>query len=259
MIIYQTSIFLDEELHLPVKPDSSSGYLIWPMGELILIYNKIKNSSFIFRRFDALIHPSLVTFCKIFLSIGETFSMKYDTFSVIYPNYLDANKTVKLGRRIAAKDAVPEPTVQDLHEALASLNVRHVIQPYKGYSRDAISRWDNLGRVLVDLEGATENGIVGMGSDGAFDLDDVPDINGDNNKENSNGGTGGAKKKLLREIAKVIPTLPNREKRIQEKAKAAELEAEKQKKLALQAQKSAPSKSGGSGSSGKKKKGKKKK
>lgn len=185
--------------------------------------------------------------------------MKYDNFSVIYPNYLDSNKTVKLGRRIAAKDAVPEPTVQDLHEALASLNVRHVIQPYKGYSRDSISRWDNPGRVLVDLEGAAENGIVGMGTDGAFDLDQVPDINDDNDKEN-NGGSGGGKKQLLREIAKVIPKLPNRQTRIEEKAKAAAVEAEKQKKLAIQAEKSAPSKGGGgSGSSGKKKKGKKKK
>ncbi|KAK1745617.1 signal recognition particle subunit SRP19/SEC65 family protein [Skeletonema marinoi] len=211
----------DEELNLPVKPDSGSGYLIWPMG--------------------------------------ETITMKYDNFSVIYPNYLDSNKTVKLGRRIAAKDAVPEPTVQDLHEALASLNVRHVIQPYKGYSRDSISRWDNPGRVLVDLEGAAENGIVGMGTDGAFDLDEVPDINDDNDKEN-NGGSGGGKKQLLREIAKVIPKLPNRQKRIEEKAKAAAVEAEKQKKLAIQAEKSAPSKGGGgSGSSGKKKKGKKKK
>eukprot|EP00573_Skeletonema_grethae_P001399 CAMPEP_0201692250 /NCGR_PEP_ID=MMETSP0578-20130828/5206_1 /ASSEMBLY_ACC=CAM_ASM_000663 /TAXON_ID=267565 /ORGANISM="Skeletonema grethea, Strain CCMP 1804" /LENGTH=229 /DNA_ID=CAMNT_0048177601 /DNA_START=72 /DNA_END=759 /DNA_ORIENTATION=+ len=215
----------DEELHLPVKPDSKSGYLIWPMG--------------------------------------ETFTMKYDNFSVIYPNYLDSNKTVKLGRRIAAKDAVPEPTVQDLHEALASLNVRHVIQPYKGYSRDAISRWDNPGRVLVDLEGAAEKGIVGMGSDGGFDLDDVPDINDENDKENNNAGKGAGKKQLLREIAKVVPTLPNRQKRIDEKAKAAEVEA---KKLAIQAEKSKSAASkggGGSGSSGKqsgkKKKGKKKK
>jgi hypothetical protein len=130
-----------------------------------------------------------------------------------------------------------------------------VIQPYKGYSRDATSRWDNLGRVLVDLEGAAEKGIVGMGSDGAYDLDDVPDIKDDN--DNNNEGRGGGKKQLLREIAKVITRLPNRQKRIEEQKAA---EAEKQKKLATQAEKVAPSKGGGgSGSSGKKKKGKKKK
>ena len=194
--------------------------------------------------------------------LGETFSMKYDNFSVIYPNYLDSNKTVKLGRRISAKDAVPEPTVQDIHEALASLNVRHVIQPNKGYSRDAISRWDNLGRVLVDMEGAVEKGVVGVGKDGAYDLDDIPDMNDDDNdKENNNEpGRGGGKKQLIREIATIIPTLEGRKKRVEEKAKAAEAEKLKLAKAEKAAAPSKPSKgSGGSGSSSKKKKGKKKK
>ncbi len=78
--------------------------------------------------------------------------MNYKAFSAIYPNYLDSNKTIKLGRRIAAKDAVPEPTIQDIHEALASLNIRHVIQPHKGYSRDAVSRWDNPGRGALKIQ-----------------------------------------------------------------------------------------------------------
>lgn len=188
--------------------------------------------------------------------------MKYDNFSVIYPNYLDSNKTVKLGRRISAKDAVPEPTVQDIHEALASLNVRHVIQPNKGYSRDSISRWDNLGRVLVDMEGAVEKGVVGVGKDGAYDLDDIPDMNDDDNdKENNNEpGRGGGKKQLMRQIALIIPTLSGRQKRVEEKAKAAEAEKLKLAKAEKAAAPSKPSKgSGGSGSSSKKKKGKKKK
>ena len=49
---------------------------------------------------------------------GETFTMDYKHFSVIYPSYIDANKTVKRGRRIAAKDAVPNPTVIDIGQAL---------------------------------------------------------------------------------------------------------------------------------------------
>lgn len=207
---------------------------------------------------NEILTPSL---CMSIIS-GETFSMKYDNFSVIYPNYLDSNKTVKLGRRISAKDAVPEPTVQDIHEALASLNVRHVIQPNKGYSRDAISRWDNLGRVLVDMEGAVEKGVVGVGKDGAYDLDDIPDMNDDDNdKENNNEpGRGGGKKQLIRQIALIIPTLSGRQKRVEEKAKAAEAEKLKLAKAEKAAAPSKPSKgSGGSGSSSKKKKGKKKK
>ena len=96
--------------------------------------------------------------------------MKFKTFSAVYPNYIDSDKTVKLGRRIAAKDAVPEPTIQDIHEALVRLDIRHVIQPHKGYSRDASSRWDNPGRILVDLDGAIQNGVFDMSPDEAYEV-----------------------------------------------------------------------------------------
>ncbi|KAL7451835.1 hypothetical protein ACHAXS_000259 [Conticribra weissflogii] len=158
--------------------------------------------------------------------------MNYKAFSAIYPNYLDSNKTIKLGRRIAAKDAVPEPTIQDIHEALASLNIRHVIQPHKGYSRDAVSRWDNPGRVLVDLDGAAERGVLdgalGMRPDGTFDLDDeIPDMGAA--KDVFDNGKSTAKKKLMRKLAVIIRDLPNRKKRLIE-LKARE-EAEKLKSV----------------------------
>jgi signal recognition particle subunit SRP19 len=44
--------------------------------------------------------------------------MDYKRFSCIYPTYMDSEKTVKQGRRIAAKDAVPNPTVIDIGQAL---------------------------------------------------------------------------------------------------------------------------------------------
>ena len=182
--------------------------------------------------------------------------MTYKNFSAIYPNYLDADKTVKMGRRIAAKDAVSEPTVQDIHEALASLNIRHVIQPHKGYSRDATSRWDNPGRVLVDLEGASESGVLEMNAAGGFDLDAIPDIADENqNTDNKAGGKG--KKQLLRQLAGIIRTLPNRQKRLEEKSK--KLEEEKAK--AAKEEKAVKKVGGGSGGGGgnRKKKGKKKK
>jgi len=88
---------------------------------------------------------------QIFWPIHETFSMQTDGFQVIYPSYLDSSKTVKQGRRIAASKAVPTPTVSDISLALQSLQVRHVLQPHKGYSRDISCDWDNPGRVLVDV------------------------------------------------------------------------------------------------------------
>ncbi|KAL7516120.1 hypothetical protein ACHAWX_001171 [Stephanocyclus meneghinianus] len=179
----------EEMIHLPVQPDSNSGFLFWPMS--------------------------------------ETFIMTYDKFSAIYPNYLDSNKTTKLGRRIAVKDAVPEPTIQDIHEALVSLNIRHVIQPHKGYSRDATARWFNNGRVLVDLKGAAEKGVLGMGADGAFDLDDaIPELNDED--EQRKNGSGVSKKHLLRQLAHIISGLPGRQRRLEENArKALAEEAEK--------------------------------
>lgn len=185
--------------------------------------------------------------------------MNYKNFSAIYPNYIDSNKTVKMGRRIAAKDAIPEPTCQDIHEALISMDIRHVIQPHKGYSRDASSRWDNPGRILVDLEGAIENGVLQMSNDGAFDLSEVPDMDVDNEENNVKNGEGKGKKQLLRQLGRTIRDLPNRKIRVEAKNKLLEeekLKLEKEIKAAAAATKTKAS-SGGGGN--RKKKGKKKK
>jgi signal recognition particle subunit SRP19 len=88
---------------------------------------------------------------QVFWPIHESFTMKIDKFQVIYPSYLDSNKTIKLGRRISSELAVPMPTVSDVSQALQLLGVRHVIQPYKGYSPDPTCLWDNPGRCLVDV------------------------------------------------------------------------------------------------------------
>jgi len=184
---------------------------------------------------------------------GETFIMTYDKFSAIYPNYLDSNKTTKLGRRIAAKDAVPEPTIQDIHEALVSLNIRHVIQPHKGYSRDATARWFNNGRVLVDLKGAAEKGVLGMGADGAFDLDDaIPELSEED--EQRKDGSGVSKKHLLRQLAHIIRGLPGRQRRLEEKAR--KTLAEEAERPQVAASNVAPS---GTAAGNRKKKGKKSK
>ena len=119
---------------------------------------------------------------QVFWPITETFTMKTDGFQVIYPSYVDATKTVKQGRRISKENAVggSSPTVSDLSLALQSLQIRHVLQPYKGYSRDATTIHDNPGRVLADITSR-----------------------GHRNKL-----------ELLKEVAAVIPTLPERAQRL---------------------------------------------
>lgn len=123
--------------------------------------------------------------------IHETFSMKTDEgFQIVYPSYLDARKTVKLGRRVCQEKAVPKPTVSDISLVLQSMQVRHVLQPYKGYSRDSTTLWDNPGRVLVDM-------------------------------------SNHRKAELMLEIASRVPDLPERQQRLKLEAEAAAAEEKK--------------------------------
>ena len=156
---------------------------------------------------------------KVFWPIHETFTMDTTGFQVIYPSYLDSTKTVKRGRRIGAEKAVDVPTVLDLSQVLQSLQVRHVIQPYKGYSRDITCQWENPGRVLVDVS---------------------------NYK----------KRELLYELASKVPSLPDRISRL-EREKEEREKAEKERAEAAAAAAKASPKKAITVASGSKKKGKK--
>jgi signal recognition particle subunit SRP19 len=103
------------------------------------------------------------------------------------------------------------------------MQIRHVIQPYKGYSRDTACQWDNPGRILVDVS---------------------------NHK----------KKELLHELAIRLPILPDRIARL-EREKIEKEEAEKVRAeataAAAAAAKAQPKKIIGPGGNTNKKKGKK--
>lgn len=114
-------------------------------------------------------------------------------FVVIYPSYLDSTKTIAKGRRIGTENAVDTPTVSDISQALQSLNIRHVLQPHKGYSRDITTLWDNPGRVKVEPQSQY------------------------------------TKRGLLVELAKIIPGLPSRIQRLEQAKQQALLEEQKAK------------------------------
>jgi signal recognition particle subunit SRP19 len=146
---------------------------------------------------------------QIFFPLHETFTMKTETFQMIYPSYVDATKTIQQGRRLPlhllhpppsdGDDALPplSPTVQELSQALQSLGIRHVLQPYKGYSRDAAT--SHLGRCWVDVS---------------------PYAN---------------KMALLRAVAQRLTELPERQRRMQEHAE----EKRKEEEAAAKEQRSA--------------------
>ena len=191
--------------------------------------------------------------------MSATFTLNYkEGFSSIWPTYLDSTKTTRHGRRIAVVDAVPEPTVLDISEALQTMGIKHAIQPYKGLPADTKSRWDNPGRVLIDMEEAAEkigsgcaDGVVGAGASSSsegFDADAVPDMDGIlGGGSDKSGVEGNAKKALIREIARIIPTLPGRAQRLEAKKKQKELEDKKDKERAA---KMVAAKSGGGGGAG---------
>jgi len=151
---------------------------------------------------------------KMFWPMHETFSMDPSTFFVIYPSYMDSLKTMKQGRRIGKEVAVDTPIVNDISEALQTLQIRHVLEPYKGYSRDPTTLWDNPGRVKVEPQQPTYT-----------------------------------KRSLLIELSSIITTLPSRVRRLEviaavkEAKEAKRLQVVAEKQLAVEQQKKQQQKS----------------
>jgi len=97
----------EEMINFPPKPDTNISH-VWPLSAWCLTWLFVVAESL----------DALILTCHYHFVLDETFTMDYKQFSVIYPTYMDADKTVKQGRRIAAKDAVPNPTVIDIGQAL---------------------------------------------------------------------------------------------------------------------------------------------
>lgn len=124
--------------------------------------------------------------------------MNPSQFQIIYPSYIDSTKSIQQGRRIGKEVAVPSPNVSDLSLALQRLQIRHVLQPYKGYSRDIQTLWDNPGRVKVDPQ--------------QYKL------------------RYATKRELLQEMARIITTLPERQQRLLEEEQQLLLQQQEQDK-----------------------------
>lgn len=136
---------------------------------------------------------------QIFWPLGEMFRMKTDNFQIIYPSYMDSTKTIAQGRRLGRDRCIETPTISDVSAVLQQLQIRHVLQPYKGYSPDPTCQWDNPGRCLVDVSQYK-------------------------------------KKEILISLVERIPDLPSRQRRLEEQAAAkavADAEATERAKTAI--------------------------
>ncbi len=67
--------------------------------------------------------------------------------TIIWPVYIDSEKTKKDGRKISRKDGVPSPKLREISNAAKKLNLNPKVENNKSYSR---SWWESSGRVIVD-------------------------------------------------------------------------------------------------------------
>ena len=78
--------------------------------------------------------------------------------NVIWPAFLDAERSRSEGRRVARDLAVPDPTVDEIAQAVQQVGYDAVIEREKTYPREYEAR----GRVLVkDAEDATKSDLLG--------------------------------------------------------------------------------------------------
>ena len=67
--------------------------------------------------------------------------------TIIWPVYIDSEKTKKEGRRISKKNGVPSPKIREISNAAKKLNLNPEVEKNKSYSR---SWWESSGRISVD-------------------------------------------------------------------------------------------------------------
>ncbi|AXR78090.1 signal recognition particle subunit SRP19 [Natrarchaeobaculum sulfurireducens] len=78
--------------------------------------------------------------------------------NVIWPAYLDADRTRSEGRRVPQELAVGEPTVDEIAKAVQQIGYDAVVERDKSYSREP---WAERGRVVVrGADDSTKNDLV---------------------------------------------------------------------------------------------------
>jgi signal recognition particle subunit SRP19 len=77
--------------------------------------------------------------------------------NVIYPAYLDAELSRSEGRRVAAEEALSDPTVDEIAQAVQQIGYDAVIERDVTYARE----FEPRGRVLAQgTEDTTKNDLV---------------------------------------------------------------------------------------------------
>eukprot|EP01057_Protomagalhaensia_wolfi_P004706 Protomagalhaensia_wolfi_Nauph_80__4705@NODE_487_length_2443_cov_138_526622_g367_i0_p3_GENE_NODE_487_length_2443_cov_138_526622_g367_i0NODE_487_length_2443_cov_138_526622_g367_i0_p3_ORF_typecomplete_len228_score52_05SRP19/PF01922_17/4_8e03SRP19/PF01922_17/1_1e24Treacle/PF03546_14/8_2_NODE_487_length_2443_cov_138_526622_g367_i09031586 len=78
--------------------------------------------------------------------VSEMMLHETQRWPIVYPHYLDSERTHKQGRKVARSFAVPNPIPEEVAEACSQLGLRWVLED-KCYPRDFLLR----GRIRVEL------------------------------------------------------------------------------------------------------------
>ena len=66
---------------------------------------------------------------------------------IIWPVYIDLNRTQAEGRKIPRENAVSSPKLREISRAASKLGLNPLVENDKSYPK---SWWENSGRVIVD-------------------------------------------------------------------------------------------------------------
>jgi len=109
----------------------------------------------------------------------------WEKWPMVYPQYIDASRTIAEGRKVSKSDACAHPHPMEIAEVCQYFKLPFVVERYKAYSRDSINR---IGRVRVKIKDDEGNFI--------------------NEKICS-------RRALFRELGRLVPQLKSRIKRVE--------------------------------------------
>lgn len=66
---------------------------------------------------------------------------------MVWPVYIDAQRSREDGRKISVKEALEAPTLKEIEEAARRLGLNPVVETEKAYPKEW---WEVSGRVMVD-------------------------------------------------------------------------------------------------------------
>lgn len=83
--------------------------------------------------------------------------MRRKGFMILWPQYFDRNRPIRLGRRVPLKDATNDPTLQDLIDGAKDLGYNYEVDLNAKYPK---SWWDESGLLLLDDNGQKKSFVL---------------------------------------------------------------------------------------------------